>query len=225
MGGNDQLYGGSGNDNLYGGAGNDVFYVNNASDQAIEVAGEGNDLVIATVSFELSYNVERLSLAGTGAINGKGNTLANILTGNSGNNVLEGWQGRDTLSGGAGADVLSGGKDRDMLIGGAGADAFRFAGNSAADGGRDTIVDFVHGTDRIEIERYYFGAIQTTSGPLAASEFTLGTAARTADQHLIYNQANGVLYYDADGSGAGTKVAIAYLQGNPVLDAGDIVLI
>ncbi|WP_298192432.1 calcium-binding protein [Novosphingobium sp.] len=225
MGGNDQLYSGSGNDNLYGGTGNDVYYINNASDQAVEYAGEGNDLVNSTVSYELSYKVERLNLAGSAAIDGKGNELANTLTGNSGNNVLEGRQGRDTLRGGGGNDVLSGGKDSDMLIGGAGADAFRFADNSPVDGGRDTLVDFVHGTDRIEIQRYYFGAIQTQSGQLAASEFTLGNAATTTDHHLIYNQTTGTLFYDADGSGAGAKVVIAYLQGNPVLDASDIVLI
>lgn len=225
MGGNDRLYGGTGPDSLNGGTGNDTYYVNNSGDQTNEQPGEGNDLVISTITFELSYNVERLSLAGSGAINGKGNTLDNAIKGNSAANLLEGMNGRDTLRGGGGNDVLSGGKDSDMLIGGAGADAFRFADNSPADGGRDTIVDFVHGTDRIELQRYYFGAIHTESGQLAASEFTLGNAATTADHHLIYNQATGTLFYDADGSGAGAKVVIAYLQGNPVLDASDIVLI
>jgi Ca2+-binding RTX toxin-like protein len=48
--------------------------------------------------------VENLTLTGTGALNGTGNSLANRLTGNSGNNVLDGGSGADTLSGGDGDD-------------------------------------------------------------------------------------------------------------------------
>ena len=225
MGGNDQLYGGKGADTLIGGTGNDTYYVNSAGDQISEVAGEGDDRVVTTVTYTLSAQVERMMLAGSAAIDGRGNELANTIAGNNAANLVEGMAGADRLYGGGGNDVLSGGAGRDTMTGGAGADAFRFAGNSAADGGFDTITDFVHGTDHIEIERYYFGAIQTVSGPIAASEFTTGAAATTPDQHLIYNQANGVLYYDADGSGAGARVAIAHLVGNPVLDAADIVLI
>ena len=83
----------------------------------------------------------------------------------------------------------------------------------------------MHGTDRIEIQRYYYGAVKTEAGALGVAEFTVGTAATTADHRFIYNQSEGVLYYDADGSGAGAKIALAHLQGNPVLDAGDIVMI
>lgn len=42
---------------------------------------------------------------GTNNVNGIGNTLANILTGNSGNNVLDGGLGSDILLGGAGDDI------------------------------------------------------------------------------------------------------------------------
>ena len=38
------------------------------------------------------------------AINGTGNTLANLITGNAGNNVLNGGTGNDTLVGGLGDD-------------------------------------------------------------------------------------------------------------------------
>ena len=225
MGGNDILIGGTGADVLYGGTGNDAYYIDNADDQIGESAGEGNDVVVTKVTYTLPGQVERMVLAGSAAINGKGNELVNSIAGNAGANRLEGMAGNDRLAGGGGDDVLSGGAGRDTLIGGAGADAFRFADWGAQDGGFDQIVDFVHGTDRIEIQRYYYGAVKTEAGALGVAEFTVGTAATTADHRFIYNQSEGVLYYDADGSGAGAKIALAHLQGNPVLDAGDIVMI
>ena len=45
-----------------------------------------------------------LVLDGTDDISGKGNTLANVITGNSGKNQLQGMEGNDTLDGGAGID-------------------------------------------------------------------------------------------------------------------------
>ena len=226
-GGNDQLLGGTDGDNLYGGTGNDIYYVNSASDQLIEYAGEGNDLAIASVTFQLSANVERLYLNGSAAIDGKGNELANIMIGNSGNNVLEGLAGRDTLIGGKGDDVLSGGTGSDLLTGGAGADSFRFAGayagNAADQAGVDTITDFVHGTDHIQLEYYYYAALG--SGPFDPASFVAGTKATTTSEHLIYNAANHVLYYDADGSGAGDQIAIAKFEGNVTITASDFVII
>lgn len=222
-GGNDQLYGGPGGDALFGGTGNDVYHVNSASDQLIEYASEGNDLAVSTVSFTLSGNVERLYLSGAAAIDGKGNDLGNTLIGNSGANLLEGLGGRDTLSGGMGDDVLSGGRDADVLTGGTGSDTFRFAGVYAADAGVDTIRDFVHGTDHIELEYYYYVALG--SGPFDPASFVAGTKATSASEHLIYNAANQVLYYDADGNGAQNQIAIARFEGAVNVTAADFVII
>ena len=170
-----------------------------------------------------AFRAERLYLAGAAAINGKGNAMVNMLVGNSAANLLEGMAGRDTLSGGGGNDVLSGGRDSDLLIGGAGADAFRFAGAYAADAGADVIRDFVHGTDRIELEYGYYVALG--SGPFDPASFVLGTKATTADENLIYNAANQVLYYDADGSGAQGQIAITRFEGNVTITAADFVII
>ena len=55
----------------------------------------------------MGSNVENLTLTGTSAINGTGNTLANVITGNSGANTLDGGTGADTLIGGGGNDIYT----------------------------------------------------------------------------------------------------------------------
>ena len=127
-GGNDTLDGGGGIDMMSGGFGNDTYYVDNAQDIVIEdevnpLTG-GIDRVISSVSWTLGANVERLNLAEAGAIDGTGNTLANVLNGNSSANVLSGLAGNDVLRGFAGDDTLIGGLGKDTLVGGTGADTF-----------------------------------------------------------------------------------------------------
>jgi Ca2+-binding RTX toxin-like protein len=105
--GNNVLNGAAGADVMKGGAGDDTFFVDNSGDIVSETAAQGLDTVNSTVSFSLTGyagDVENLSLTGTAAINGTGNTLANRLAGNSGNNVLNGAAGADVMKGGAGDD-------------------------------------------------------------------------------------------------------------------------
>jgi Ca2+-binding RTX toxin-like protein len=139
-GGNDTLTGNDGNDTLAGGAGDDVYYVEVSTDITNEAENEGIDAVNSPITRTLAANVELLLLTGSSAINGTGNTLANLLRGNAAVNTLTGAGGTDVLEGGAGADILSsldgtllnGGTDNDtltgaanndMLIGGLGNDA------------------------------------------------------------------------------------------------------
>ena len=67
-------------------------------------------LVQSSVNFNLSTalgDVEKLTLTGSGAINGTGNGFANTITGNSGANIIEGKGGADILDGGSGTDTVS----------------------------------------------------------------------------------------------------------------------
>ncbi len=225
LGGNDRLDGGLGADTLAGGLGNDTYVVDNAADAVIENAGEGTDLVSSQIGWTLGAEVENLTLTGTAGINGIGNALGNLMTGNAAANMLSGFGGNDTLASGGGNDVMIGGAGADFLTGGAGVDTFRFdVLESAAN--RDTITDFAHLSDRIELVRGAFAAFAgDAAGGLDPLELALGTAATTAAHHLVYAQSTGALYYDADGVGGAAQVQIALLANKPALSAADFLLL
>jgi Ca2+-binding RTX toxin-like protein len=103
--GNDRLDGKGGADKMLGGAGNDTYMVDISTDVITENAGEGTDTVESSVTLTLAANVENLTLIGTSAINGTGNTQGNILIGNSAANTLSGGTGADSLFGGLGNDI------------------------------------------------------------------------------------------------------------------------
>jgi Ca2+-binding RTX toxin-like protein len=79
--------------------------------------------------------IENLTFNGTGNFEGRGNGIANVITGGDGADKLFGNAGADTLFGGAGNDSLFGGSGKDVLNGGAGADKLTgdLTGGSAAD--------------------------------------------------------------------------------------------
>jgi len=104
------LDGGVGVDVLMGGAGNDTYFVDNTADLIIEASNAGTDSVFASATYTLLSSVENLTLTGSAAINGTGNTGSNVITGNGGNNILDGGTSTspssiDTLIGGAGDDT------------------------------------------------------------------------------------------------------------------------
>ncbi|MEA1648893.1 hypothetical protein UAJ10_07660 [Nitrospirillum sp. BR 11164] len=104
--GDDTLDGGAGADILAGGIGNDTYVVDNAGDVVVEAAGEGVDLVKASVAtYTLTADVDNLTYTGSLAFTGTGNALGNVITSGAGNDTLNGGAGDDTLIGGAGNDV------------------------------------------------------------------------------------------------------------------------
>jgi Ca2+-binding RTX toxin-like protein len=104
--GDDYLDGGTGVDTMAGGLGDDVYVVDATGDGVTENSNEGNDTVHSSVTHTLGEHVEHLTLTGPGAINGTGNVLDNILTGNSAVNILAGGAGNDTYVIGTGDTVV-----------------------------------------------------------------------------------------------------------------------
>lgn len=215
------LRGAGGDDVMNGWGGNDTYYVNDSGDKAVEARADGgNDTVVSIANFVLGTHVENLTLAGSAAIDGTGNGLANVLTGNSATNILKGGAGNDTINGGGGADRLYGGPGNDMLKGGTGGDGFHFNSPLNKSTNVDTILDFTS-SDNIFLDIDVFTRIGT--GPLAPGAFRLGTAAADADDRIIYDQASGRIFYDADGSGTGAAILFAQLTPGTAITSADFI--
>lgn len=223
------LDGGLGIDTMTGGDGGDTYFVDSGRDVIIETYSpyydndpNPKDLVNSSVSWTLGANIENLTLIGSRAINGIGNTLSNKITGNANANLLEGRNGADALFGGAGDDVLVGGVGNDALTGGAGRDSFRF--NLRAERG-DSITDFTSGSDRLEFRSSEFGRLAV--GQLLRRRFeqlTSSTATQSSTR-FIYNSQNRSLYFDSDGNGRSAPVKIATLQSGARVSSRDIFIV
>ena len=165
------------------------------------------------------------------------------LQGLSGNDTLRGGLGNDTLLGGAGNDIvvgnggndsLNGGSGNDILNGGVGVDSFVFNSNavfSASGLGIDTIEDFSILGDKLVLDKTTFSKLTSANGTgfSKGSEFATVTsdgAAATNGAFVVYNSANGKLFYNQNGSssGFGSGAQFAGLSGNPVLVATDFVM-
>ncbi len=250
--GNDTLSGGVGNDVLIGGNGTDRVDYSLATDAVtvnLNIAGVAQ-LVSALQSSDTLSGIEQvvggnLGDTLTGDLNanllmgllgndtlmgnegfdtldgGDGNDLlaggnnADSLLGGLGNDTLGGGKGVDTLDGGEGNDLLNGTLGADLLTGGNGADTFFF--NSILGGGNiDTITDFVSGVDVVQLSAAIFGAFNTQIGQ------AIGTSA-----NLSYDDATGVLAYDADGAGGNAPLAFAILGTSlhPALGLSDFLVV
>ena len=73
--------------------------------------------------------------------------------------------------------------------------------------------DYVGKDDSVYLDNAVFKKLgkgtELAPGKLNKKFFTIGDKARDKDDYLVYDQKKGVLYYDADGSGAGKAVAVA----------------
>ncbi len=214
--GKNTIDGGGGADSLTGGGGDDTYIVDNSDDFVTESAGGGSDTVKASASFTLSANVEKLTLTGTGNINGTGNAIANSIVGNNGQNKLSGANGNDTLDGGLGKDALTGGS---------GADSFIFKTALGASN-IDSVKDFVAADDTIKLENAIFTAL-TATGTLASAAFYGSDAGKAHDSsdRIIYETDTGKLFYDKDGTGSAVAVQFAVLDTKPGLTNADFVII
>lgn len=251
--GRDSLSGGDGDDTLVGGGGVNGFagtpangidggagydvamYADLQSNYMVNVVLGGAVRItnIATGSFDLLTNVERLEFTDGAVVLVEPTPVTpvfNEIMGTSAKNNLQGTVGDDEIFGLAGKDVIRGGAGDDMIIGGVGADKLW------GDAGRDVFVfdqtlvssnvddlkDFVHAEDTIALDHAIFTSL--TIGALSSDAFVVGKNAATADQHIIYNDAAGKLYYDVDGVGGVAKVMIAILDEQLPLTHNDFMV-
>jgi Ca2+-binding RTX toxin-like protein len=212
--GSNFITGGNGNDSITTGAGDDILF--GGPTNPITPAFDGDDTLDA----------------------GAGNDT-----------VLAGF-GNDYLIGGDGNDSLAGGPGADTVIGGSGNDSFYYnnfgegvtVGSTtglATNSLPDQWGDFVVGQDKIILQFSGFPGLSAVEGTnrLSSRSFLVlesgaypsgfGPAGATkSDPFLFYQNADGRLGFDPDGSGgSNTGITLAILNNRPAITASDITLI
>jgi Ca2+-binding RTX toxin-like protein len=167
----------------------------------------------STLDVVLHADLENIELVGIGDTTATGNGADNRIVGNQGDNIMDGGLGTDTLTGGAGSDL------------------FMIGDNGPGATGVDQITDFLPGTDLLVIDLAAMGIdvislALGSSGTVSADSFVKGAGARPLDpdDHFLFDTAQAVLSFDADGSGPGASIELARLFGPSVsaLTGGDL---
>jgi Ca2+-binding RTX toxin-like protein len=195
--GNNILAGGLGADTLEGGLGNDTYVLSDDLDTIIDTGGI--DTLRSILDVQLMDGIENVQLVGLANLVAIGNSANNELVGNSADNILEGGLGVDTLTGGAGGDQF-------------------IASYNGVDVAADRITDFEVGNDLLIVDLASFGidaqslGLQS-SGLVAAESFVSGAGAIALDpnDHFVFDTAQGLLKFDADGSGSGLAIDVMHI--------------
>jgi Ca2+-binding RTX toxin-like protein len=162
------------------------------------------------------HNIGDLLLGGPSTLISSPIASRNWLYGHGNNDILQARGGDTVLDGGGGFDIL--------ISATHGHTFFKF--DSDLDNTYDTIRGFSPARDTIELDRGPFDIGHL--GYLKASEFHsgLGTPGMTGAD-IIYNQGNGRLFYDDNGTHPGGLhlFAVVGVAGHPALTAADFLVI
>ena len=168
-----------------------------------DVGGNGEDTLYGT--------------GGNDTLNG--NSGVDTVYGKAGNDTLIGGGAGDTLYGGSGDDVLIGGAGTDELWGSRGHDTFVFTDVSeSSSGAPDTIHDFRHGFDKIDLT-------SINSGDGGAGNFAFGGTVAAA-HGVWYTEGGGdtTLHFDTNGSTGSDEMTIILKGVGLGLTASDFLL-
>jgi serralysin len=194
-------------DSFIGSAGRDVFI----GDAGVDTYdGRGNNLADSGESDRIQFNwtfsdqnqtgiVVDLSLASGQIVNdGYGNTENTVnVEGIIGSNQ------DDIISGNARNNLFAGADGRDEMSGGSGRDEFVWWDiNHFNDG--DRITDFLANQDKLSFDQSSFGGMNRVR---IENDLNPNTAQGT----FLFDNASDILYWDANGSGAGQRYAIVEL--------------
>jgi Ca2+-binding RTX toxin-like protein len=246
----EQLVGGSGNDTLYGDGANNIIAGLNGNDLMDGVGGavdqffggdgldqvfcrSGADIIdggngVDYARYDYAVSAVRAYLydasQNLGDATGDIYTSVEALVGSGFADDLRGDSNANALSGGGGNDFLVGLSGADQMDGGAGLDTFYYT--SPFDGGTgDGITDFVSGNDRIMLDGSQFGLGSPGGVALDAFRFVAGLNATLATIQFGYDAASREVWYDFNGTGAGGRTTLAYLQVGATLVNTDILVL
>ena len=192
------------------------------------VAGPGvtfdiRDLVSGAARGD-EFEVVSLGTSGNDNLTAATHDRPSYFNGGQGNDRLIGGDANDFLAGGSGNDVLGGGLGNDTVSGGAGLDVFVF--NTALDEAAnvDRLTDVSHADDVLRLDDVVFTGLAT--GALNAEAFAMSGDAAEADDRIIYDQATGNLFFDANGGSRADMVLFATLTNQPAdLAASDFFVV
>jgi Ca2+-binding RTX toxin-like protein len=225
-----------------GRGGNDTYYLG-AGDSAVESSGGGTDTIVVGSTWILASNFENLTLAGNAAINGTGNSSANILTGNSAANVLIGGIGNDTYYVGAGDSVVEeSGAGVDLVVSdvswtlAAYVENLTLVGTAAIDGTGNGYNNVITGNSAANVltggignDTYYVGAGDTVVENSAAGVDTVISDVTVVLWHYVEHltltgtadlDGTGTTWHNQITGNAGNNVLTGAL-GNDTLNGGD----
>ncbi|WP_129794503.1 calcium-binding protein [Sphingosinicella sp. CPCC 101087] len=212
-----------GTDEAQGGLGDDTYFINSSGHLVVEAAGEGQDQIIASVSYVLGSNsyvevMQTSDLTGLSPINFTGSAVAQQIYGNAGANVLDGAGGHDRIFGEGGADILLGGAGNDELRGGAGTDNLNGgAGADYLDGGADA--DIMLGgahSDTYIVNDLGDVVVESASAGVDVVESSLAAYTLTTNVEQLRLVGPG----HSDGTGNNSANRIFGNSGNNVLSGG-----